>query len=96
MVLQAVREARLDSRFESSALVSLYNDLGPADLSKDILAHVAGQSLVLRLEGVDWCDWGHPQRVTEALARVGQRPIFESERLGSAQASAIAGKGGGI
>jgi mannose-1-phosphate guanylyltransferase len=76
MVLRAVREGRLDSRFEARALASLYNDLGPADMSKDILAHVAGQSLVLRLEGVGWCDWGDPQRVTEALAGLGRHPSF--------------------
>lgn len=81
MVLRAVREGRLESRFEASALASLYNDLGPADLSRDILEHVPEQSLVLRLEGVDWCDWGHPQRVTETLAGLGRHPSFSPHGL---------------
>lgn len=81
MVLRGVREGRLDARFEASALTSLYNDLEPADLSRDILEHVPEQSLVLRLDGVHWCDWGHPQRVTETLAGLGRHPSFSPNGL---------------
>jgi len=95
-VLRAVREGRLGAQHQVAALMRLYEELAAADFSKDLLQHVPHLSMVLPMDGVDWCDWGHPQRVTETLARLGQRPIFESERLGSAKASAIAGKGGGI
>ncbi len=90
MVLRAVHEGRLDAKYEASALATVYNDLSPADFSRDILQHVSERSMVLPMEGVDWCDWGRPQRVTETLARLGRRPLFESERLGVASEAAIA------
>ena len=95
-VLRAVREGRLGAQYQAAALMRLYEDLAPADFSKDILQRVPYLSLVLPMDGVDWCDWGHPQRVTETLARLGQRPVFGPECLGSPQTSATAGKGGDI
>ncbi len=80
-VLHALREGRLDPAFETSALATIYSDLEPADLSRDILQRVPEESLVLRMEGVDWCDWGHPQRVTETLACLGRRPSFSPDCL---------------
>ena len=90
MVLRAVREGRLDSMYEASGLASIYNDLSPADFSRDILEHVFERSMVLPMDGVDWCDWGRPQRVTETLARLGRRPLFQSEELGAAREPVIA------
>jgi len=90
MVLRAVRAGRLEPRYEGSALATVYNDLAPADFSIDILQHVSERSMVLRMDGVDWCDWGRPQRVTETLARLGRRPLFQSEHLGAAPEPAIA------
>ena len=98
MVLRAVREGRLDSRFEANALASLYNDLGPADLSKDILQHVPEQSMVLPMEGVNWCDWGCPQRMTETLVNLGHRQSFfpgSLEYLYARAASLPESNGGG-
>ena len=83
MVLRAVREGRLDARFEAHALASLYNDLGPTDFSRDILQHVPEQSLVSRMDGVEWCDWGRPKRVAETLAGLGRRPLFLPDSLRS-------------
>ena len=76
MVLRAIREGRLDPKFEASALASVYNDLASADFSIDILQHVSERSMVLRMDGVDWCDWGRPQRVAKTLASLGRRPFF--------------------
>jgi mannose-1-phosphate guanylyltransferase len=81
MVLRAVREGRLAPKFEASALATVYNNLAPADFSRDIVQHVSERSLVLPMEGVDWCDWGRPQRVTETLAGLGRRPLFPSDCL---------------
>jgi len=83
-VLHAIREGRLDPRYESRALASIYQCLGQADFSRDVLQHAAGQSMALRMEGVNWCDWGHPQRVVETLADMGRTPLFESEHYGIA------------
>lgn len=76
-VLRAVRERRLDPSWEAKALKSLYSGMAPVDFSKDILQHAFARCLVLRMEGVDWCDWGHPQRVADSLSRLGRRPLFE-------------------
>ena len=76
IVLRSVREGRLDPRYEASALATVYNDLAPADFSRDILQHVSDHSMVLPMDGVDWCDWGRPRRVAETLASLGRRPLF--------------------
>ena len=76
MVLRAIHEGRLDPTFEASALATLYNDVAPGDFSRDILQHVSKRSMILPMVGVNWSDWGRPQRVTETLAILGRRPLF--------------------
>jgi mannose-1-phosphate guanylyltransferase len=75
-VLRAIHEGRLDPTFEAGALATLYNNVTPADFSRDILEHVSERSLILPMAGVDWSDWGRPQRVTETLVSLGRRPLF--------------------
>ncbi len=91
VVLRAIREGRLGAQYEAAALMRLYEDLAPADFSKDILQRVPHLSMVLPMAGVDWCDWGHPQRVRETLVRLGRRPTSEPE-LDSAQTRTIAAR----
>jgi mannose-1-phosphate guanylyltransferase len=79
MVLRAIRAGRLTPKFEADALAILYDHLATADFSRDILQHVSDQSILLPMDGVDWSDWGHPQRVTESLARLGRRPSFPAD-----------------
>ncbi len=81
MVLRAVREKRLDPGVEASALATVYSNLAPADFSRDILQRVSNRCMVLPMDGVDWCDWGRPQRVTETLARLGRCPFFSWDVL---------------
>ena len=81
LVLRAVREERLDGQYEARSLAHLYEELAPADFSRDILESVSNLSIVLPMDGVDWCDWGRPQRVTESLARLGREPLFPSAHL---------------
>lgn len=80
-VLRSVRNGRLAPGYEASALAKIYNDLAPADFSRDILQNVSSRSMVLRMEGVDWCDWGRPQRVSGTLANMGCRPLFPEDYL---------------
>lgn len=80
-VLRAIRERRLDPSWEAKALDALYNSISPADFSADILQHASRQSMVLRMEGVYWCDWGHAQQVTDTLALLGRRPLYEPKHL---------------
>ena len=83
-VLRAVRERRLAPCWESKALDTLYSGMAPADFSKDILQQSTAQSMLLQMEGVDWCDWGHPQRVADSLSRLGRRPLFDFRHLAPA------------
>jgi mannose-1-phosphate guanylyltransferase len=87
MVLRAMREERLDSKFEASALAGVYSDMASADFSRDILQHVSERIMALRMNGVTWCDWGRPERVTETLAILGRRPFFTADCLENAQDS---------
>jgi mannose-1-phosphate guanylyltransferase len=78
-VLRAIREGRLKPEHEATALARLYQELTPADFSKDLLQHVPDRSLVLPMDGIDWCDWGRPWRVTETLARLKRQPLFPTD-----------------
>jgi len=81
MVVRAVKSGKLDPEYEASALANIYTDLPSADFSKEILQHVSHRSIVLPMEGVDWCDWGRPQRVAETLANLGRRPLFPTDYI---------------
>ncbi len=76
MVLRAIRQRLFDPKREADVLARLYEHLAPADFSKDILQPSAKRCLVLPMQGIDWSDWGRPERVEETLARVGRRPLF--------------------
>lgn len=93
-VLRSIRNGQLDPKFEASALAAIYSNLTPADLTKDFLHLNLRQSMVLPMDGVEWCDWGSPQRVTETLTRLGRPPLFRPEHLGLKLKSAIMAKEG--
>jgi mannose-1-phosphate guanylyltransferase len=79
-LLRAFRSRGLFLDAEGEVLARLYDDLKAADFSRDFLQRAADQMLVLPMEGVEWCDWGRPARVTETLGRLGRRPAFEAQR----------------
>ncbi len=79
LVLRAIRERQIGPEFETIALGRLYEELAPADFSRDILQQAPERSMVLPMDGVDWCDWGQPQRVSETLERLDRRPLFPLE-----------------
>lgn len=81
MVLRAISEKRLESRYESAALARVYKDLRPADFSRDILQHISEQSMVMPMQDVAWCDWGHPQRVAATLSGIGRCPSFDNRPI---------------
>lgn len=93
-VLRSVRNGQLEPKFEASALAAIYSNLAPADFSKDFLQLNSCQSMVLPMEGVDWCDWGSPQRVSETLSRLGRPPLFRPEHLGLKLKTAFMAKEG--
>lgn len=75
-VLRAVRHGEVDRDHAALALAHVYSRLRPADFSREILERATGSSAVLPLIGLDWSDWGRPERVVECLSRIGVRPAF--------------------
>ena len=88
MVLRAIRQGLFDPKCEQEVLKRLYEHLTPADFSRDVLQHAASRCMLLPMRGIDWSDWGRPERVTETLARVGRQPLFSRKSL------ELAGDGG--
>jgi hypothetical protein len=46
-----------------------YDDMPPADLSRDVLEHVRGLAVV-QMSGSGWTDCGTPRRLLEVLRRI--------------------------
>ena len=91
-VLRSIRKGRLGPDFESTALATVYNDLSPADFSRDILQRASERSMVLPMVGVAWSDWGRPQRLSETLVHLGCRSLLPPRFLESVQESATSAR----
>ncbi len=91
-VLRSIHTGWLDPDFESTALATVYNDLSPADFSRDILQHASERSMVLPMEGVAWSDWGRPQRLTETLVSLGCRSLLPPRLLENVRESATSAR----
>jgi mannose-1-phosphate guanylyltransferase len=74
--LWEIATGRKGAEYESLALSQVYEHLEEADFSRDILQAVARECIVHRMEGVDWSDWGKPQRIAESLDRIGRKGNF--------------------
>ena len=62
---------------EAAALEALYRGMPSVNFSKAVLERAQGRIGVLPLEGVEWDDWGRPERVESALARLGREmPVW--------------------
>lgn len=71
-----IAAGRIGAEYEPLALSQVYKNLEEADFSRDILQAVARECIVHRMEGVDWSDWGQPQRIAESLERIGRKGNF--------------------
>jgi mannose-1-phosphate guanylyltransferase len=58
----------IDSPEEHEALEVIFERVGNINLSRDMLEHVAERLLAMPLDGVEWSDWGRPERIEETLA----------------------------
>lgn len=61
---------------ERAVLDWVYGDLPPANFSRALLEPAASRTLALTMQGLEWSDWGRPERVVETLSRLGARPPF--------------------
>ena len=48
----------------------------PSGFSERILAPATDGLVTVRVKGVDWSDWGHPERVVATMRRTGWRPAW--------------------
>jgi mannose-1-phosphate guanylyltransferase len=53
---------------ESDAIEYIYRAYLPVSFSTDMLERAASRLAVIEIDGVDWSDWGRPERVETALA----------------------------
>ena len=75
-VLESFYKGWVPMEHEMEALTHTYQYMKQADFSRDVLEQAEGCCGVLPLEGIDWCDWGRPERVQETLDRHGTKPVF--------------------
>jgi mannose-1-phosphate guanylyltransferase len=61
----------------AEAIERAYQRMPAADFSRDLVQRCPEAALVLPLEGVEWSDWGRPERVATSLQRLGKRGTFE-------------------
>lgn len=68
---------------EARVLDSIYQTMPARNFSSDFLQQVSERVAVTELTNALWSDWGRPERITEALRRIGRTPAFPLETLGS-------------
>jgi mannose-1-phosphate guanylyltransferase len=59
----------IGSEDENDALDYVYRAYLPVSFARDVLERVPGRLAALALDGVEWSDWGVPERVEGVLAR---------------------------
>jgi mannose-1-phosphate guanylyltransferase len=62
-------KAAIGTRDEEAVLNVIYETMEPLNFSRDILQHAVEKTLALPLSGIEWCDWGNPERIQETLGR---------------------------
>jgi len=75
-VMQAVANRRVDASHLDVALAHAYRDLPCSDFSRHILQRAPESSAVVPMAGIEWCDWGRPERISATLAALGAEPAF--------------------
>lgn len=68
---------------ETRVLEMIYRTMPSRNFSSDLLQQVPDRVAVTELTNALWSDWGRPERITEALRRIGRTPAFPLAALGS-------------
>lgn len=68
---------------EARVLETIYQTIPRRNFSCDLLQRVPEQVAVTELTNALWSDWGRPERITEALRRIGRTPTFPLAALAS-------------
>jgi mannose-1-phosphate guanylyltransferase len=67
-------QAALGTLAEGAAVRTTYDGLAASSFAADVLATRPSNLAVLPVSGVEWSDWGRPERVMSTLAGLGIRP----------------------
>ena len=78
-VLNAMGRGRAGEQRLEPAIARAYQAAGEVDFSRHLLQKMPKQTLALVASGFIWSDWGRAERITESLAQIGCRPLFEGE-----------------
>lgn len=69
---------------ERQVLERLYERMPVRNFSSDLLEQAWHRVAALEVSGVEWNDWGRPERITESLRQIGKAPVFPAELAGIA------------
>lgn len=75
-VLQEDRSPGATSREEADALHNVFIGMQSYDFSRDLLQRATAWTKSVTMDGVEWCDWGRPERVAATLKQLELRPAF--------------------
>jgi mannose-1-phosphate guanylyltransferase len=78
-----------DTDREDEALHRVYREMPSWNLSKDLLGRCAENLAVMELDGVQWSDWGKPERILNTLGRM--RPADDQIRSTALSSLSCAG-----
>ena len=85
-VLPAEFEAMCALPADPAAAAVSYHDLRPWNFSTAFLARIPEHLIVLRVENVQWSDWGTPQAIERTFRRLKLRPPWRARKLAPAAA----------
>ena len=66
---------------EAAVLEEIYRDMPKHNFSSHLLQQIPDHVAVMELTGVLWSDWGKPERISEAIRRIGKTPTFPLDCL---------------
>lgn len=83
-VLRGIRSGAVAPRQEVAALHDAFTGMPAYDFSQDLLQRATEWTKSVTMVGVDWCDWGRPERVATTLKQLELRSEFLSHMANSA------------
>ena len=63
---------------EDAAVEQVYANLPSTSFSDRVLAQVPERLVTMRVKGLEWSDWGNPERVLASVRHAGLRPPWLS------------------
>jgi hypothetical protein len=71
----------IGSADEEDAIEYIYRAYLPVSFSRDMLERVPERLCAMELEGVEWSDWGKPERIETVLALRRSRALVPTRAM---------------